>query len=70
METLQLNVAMEQNTSLQAIMSILNQIKECNMDNVFDKLQDIMNLLKTHSVDLDDSVGIQVVAETRFTHQS
>lgn len=63
METLQLNITMEQNSSLLPIMSILNQIKDRNMDDVFDNLQDIINLLKNYNVDLDDSIGIKVVID-------
>lgn len=60
METLQLNITMEENSSLLTIMSILNQIKDRNIDDVFDNLQDIINLLKNYNVDLDDAIGIKV----------
>lgn len=60
METLQMNITMEQNSSLLTIMTILNQIKDRNLDDKFDHLQDIINLLKNYNVDLDDSIGIQV----------
>lgn len=60
METLQLNITMEENSSLLTIMSILNQIKDRNLDDGFDNLQDIINLLKNYNVDLDDTIGIKV----------
>lgn len=60
METLQLNITMEENSSLLTVMAILNQIKDRNVDDVFDNLHDIIDLLKNYNVDLDDSIGIQV----------
>lgn len=60
METLQMNITMEENSSLLTIMTILNKIKDRNLDDVFDNLQDIINLLKNYNVDLEDSIGIQV----------
>lgn len=60
METLQLNVTTEQNSSLLTIMSILNQITDRNLDYIFDSLRDVINLLQQYNVELDDSVGIMV----------
>lgn len=60
METLQLNVTMEQNSTLLTIMSILNQIIDRNLDDIFDSLRDVMNLLQQYNVELDDSIGIRV----------
>lgn len=61
MESLQLNVTMNDNASLLTIMSALNQIKDLNFDDVFDNLQDVINLLKNYNVDLEDSIGIKVI---------
>lgn len=61
MESLQLNVTMNDNASLLTIMSALNQIKDRNFDDVFDNLQDVINLLKNYNVDLEDSIGIKVI---------
>ncbi len=61
METLQLDVTMEQNSSLLTIMSLLNQIKDRNLDDAFDNLKDIINLLQHYNVELDDSIGIKVI---------
>lgn len=55
-----MNITMEEHSSLLTIMTILNKIKDRNLDDVFDNLQDIINLLKNYNVDLDDSIGIQV----------
>ncbi|KAJ6628020.1 Dynein beta chain, ciliary [Pseudolycoriella hygida] len=59
METLQLVITTEQSSSLLTIMSVLNQIKDRDLDDVFDSLQDIIDLLKNYNVDLDDSIGIK-----------
>lgn len=60
METLQLNMTMEQNSTLLTIMSILNQIRDRNLDHIFDSLRDVINLLQQYNVELDDSIGIRV----------
>lgn len=65
METLQLNISMEENSSLLTIMSVLNQIKDRDLDNVFDNLRDIINMLQHYNVELDDSIGIKVSSNAR-----
>lgn len=60
METLQLNMTMDQNSTLLTIMSILNQIRDRNLDHIFDSLRDVINLLQQYNVELDDSIGIRV----------
>lgn len=60
METLQLTITMEENSSLLTIMSNLNQIKNRNLDDIFENLQNVIDLLKNYNVDLDDSILIKV----------
>lgn len=63
LQTLSINVQLNDFISLLKVMAVLNEIKERQLetDRIFDPLKDIADMLRQYNVEIPENIVIQVI---------